>query len=249
MATTVATPAPEPQEPINHFGRLIGVFFSPKETFQSIVRRPSWIAPVLVMTVLGCIVSFTMNKRVDWREVASKRIEESPRAANLSAEQKEQQLAMSEKISPYFTYAIGLFAPILLAVIVGGAMLAAYNLLAGAGANFNVSMSIVSHAYFVSIVSSLLLILILFLKPYGTLNLENPVAANLGAFLPDGTSKVVMALGTAIDLFSFWIICLIGIGFSAFNTKKLKTGSAIGIALVVWGVYQVIRVGLTYVFS
>ena len=247
MATTaVSTPAPEP---INHFGRLIGVFFSPKETFQSIARRPSWIMPVVVMTVLGLIVGFTMNKRVDWRDIASKRIEESPRAANLSAEQKEQQLAMSEKISPIFAYCIGLFAPILLAVIVGGAMLAAYNLLAGAGANFKVSMSIVSHAYFVSVVSSLLLILILFLKPYGTVNIENPVAANLGAFLPDGTSKVVTALATAIDLFSFWIICLIGIGFAAFNPKKLKTGSAIGIALVVWGVYEVIRVGLTYVFS
>ena len=250
MATTpVASPAPEAQEPINHFGRIIGVFFSPKPTFQSIARRPSWIAPVLLMTILGCIVGFTLNKRVDWRDVASKRIEESPRASQLSAEQKEQQLAMSAKISPAIAYAIGLLAPIFIAVVVGGVMLGAYNLLAGAGANFKVAMSIVSHAYVVSIISSLLFILILFLKAPGTVDLENPVATNLGAFLPDGTSKTVMALGTAIDLFSFWIICLIGVGFAAFNPKKLKTGSAIGIALVVWAAYEVCRVGLTFVFS
>ena len=96
-------------------------------------------------------------------------------------------------------------------------MLGAYNLLGGANASYKVSMAIVSHAYFVSIISSLLFILVLFLKPPGSVDIENPVAANLGAFLPDGTSKVVMALGTAIDLFSFWIICLIGIGFAAFN--------------------------------
>ncbi len=246
---TAPTPAPEAQEPVNHFGRIMGVFFSPKATFQSIARRPTWILPVVLMTVLGGVVSFALNKRVDWREVASKRIEESSRASQLSAEQKEKQLAMSEKISPAFTYAIGLLVPILLAVIVGGVMLGAYNLFAGAGANYKVSMAIVSHAYVVSMVSSLLFLLILFLKPFGTVDLGNPVATNLGAFLPDGTSKVVMAMGTAIDIFSFWIICLIGIGFAAFNPKKLKTGGAIGIAVVVWAAYEVCRVGLTFVFS
>jgi len=248
MATT-AVPAPEAQAPINHFGRIIGVFFSPKETFQSIAQRPSWILPVVLMTVLGVIVGFCLNKRVDWREVASKRIEESSRASQLSAEQKEQQLAMSAKISPAVAYAFGLLGPILLAVIVGAAMLGAYNLLGGANANFKVAIGIVSHAYVVSMVSSLLFLLILFLKPPGTVNLENPVAANLGAFLPDGTSKTLMALGTAVDLFSFWIISLIGLGFAAFNPKKLKIGRSISIALTVWAVYQAFHLGITFIFS
>jgi hypothetical protein len=248
MATTPALAAEAP-EPINHFARIIGVFFSPKETFQSIAKSPSWILPVVLMTVLGCVVGFVMNKKVDWRDVASKRIEESPRAAQLSADQKEQQIEMGAKISPYFAYGFGLVGPILLTVIVGAAMLAAYNLLAGAGASFKVSMSIVAHAYLVSVVSSLLFLLILFLKPPGTINLENPVAANLGAFLPDGTSKTVMALGTAIDLFSFWILFLIGLGFAAYNPKKLKLGSSISIALTVWAVYQACRLGATFIFS
>jgi hypothetical protein len=201
------------------------------------------------MTVLGCIVGFALNKRVDWREIASKRIEESSRAAQLSAEQKEQQIAMSAKISPAFAYGFGLLGPILLAVIVSGVMLGAYNLLGGAGANFKVSIGIVSHAYAVTMVNSLLFLLVLFLKPPGTVNIENPVATNLGAFLPDGTSKTLMALGTAIDLFSFWTIFLIGLGFAAYNPKKLKLGSSISIALAVWAVYQACRLGLTFVFS
>jgi hypothetical protein len=248
MATT-AVPAPEAQAPINHFGRIIGVFFSPKETFQSIAQRPSWILPVVLMTVLGVIVGFSLNKRVDWREIASKRIEESPRASQLSAEQKEQQIAMGAKISPAIAYAFGLVGPILLVVIVSAVMLGAYNLLGGANANFKVALGIVSHAYLVTVVSSLLFLLVLFLKPPGTVNIENPVAANLGAFLPEGTSKTLMALGTAIDLFSFWIICLIGVGFAAFNPKKLKLGSSISIALAVWALYQAFRLGVTFIFS
>ena len=88
MATTPVV-AQEAPAPINHFGRLVGVFFSPKETFADIARRPSWIAPVLLMTVLGLVTAFVMNQKVDWRDVASKRIEASPRAANMTAEQKE----------------------------------------------------------------------------------------------------------------------------------------------------------------
>src|SRR5262245_7042414 len=106
MVTTpvVASAAPEPPAPgpINHIGRLIGTFFSPKATFQSIAAQPSWLAPVLLMTVFGMITAVVMNQKVDWRDVASKRIEESPRAANLTPDQKERQLEMSAKVSPYF---------------------------------------------------------------------------------------------------------------------------------------------------
>src|SRR5437870_1776780 len=102
MSTTpvIAPEAPQTPGPINHFGRIIGAFFSPKATFEDIVRRPSWTIPVLLITILGIMVAFVMNQKVDWRDVASKRIEDSPRSSNLSAEQKEQHIAMSAKFSP-----------------------------------------------------------------------------------------------------------------------------------------------------
>lgn len=249
MATTATTPAPEPQAAISPFGRIVGVFFSPKSTFEDIARKPSWLLPVILMTIVGLAVGFALNQRVDWRDVASKRIEQSSRASQLSPEQKEQQLNMSEKISPAIAYCIGLLGPILAVVIVGGVMLGAYNLLGGANANYKVSLGIISHAYVVSLISSLIFILILYLKPPGTVDLDNPVAANVGAFFPEGTAKWLTTLGSGIDLFSFWIIILIGIGFAAFNPRKLKTGGAIGIAFAVWAVWEVIRVGFAFIFS
>src|SRR6266550_5996588 len=99
MSTTpvIAPEAPQAPGTINHFGRISGAFFSPKATFEDIAKRPSWILPVVLMTVLGASVAFVMNQKVDWRDVASKRIEENSRAANMSAEQKEQQMSMSAK--------------------------------------------------------------------------------------------------------------------------------------------------------
>jgi hypothetical protein len=248
LTPVIAPEAPEPQAPINHFGRILGVFFSPKATFDDIARRPSWILPVMLMTVLGIGVAFVLNQKVDWRDVASKRIEESPRAANMSAEQKEQQLAMSARISPGIAYGFGLLGPILGVVIVAGVMLLAYNVIGGANAGFGAAMGIVSHAFVVSILSSLLFILILYLKPPGTVDLDNPIATNVGAFLPENTPKALMSLGKSIDIFSIWTLLLISIGFAAVNPKKLK-GKALSIAIAVWAIYVGGKMGLAWVFS
>jgi hypothetical protein len=249
MATTptIAPELPAPG-PINHFARIIGVFFSPKLTFEDIARRPSWILPLVVMTVLGIGVAFVMNQKVDWRDVAAKRIEESPRAANLSPEQKEQQLAMSAKFSPVAVYAFGLLIPIISVVAVAGVLLLAYNLIGGASAKFSGAMGIVSHAYLVTSISTLLFILILYLKAPGTVDLDNPVATNVGAFLPDSVPKAIMSLGKSLDVFSVWVMLLISIGFTAVNPKKLK-GKSLSIVLAVWAVYVACKMGVAWIFS
>ncbi len=250
MSTTpmVAAEAPETPGPVNHFGRIIGMFFSPKATFEDIVRRPSWIVPVLLMTVLGIGVAFALNQRVDWRDVASKRLEESPRAASLSAEQKQQQISMSAKVSPPVAYAFGAMGPILGVLVVAGVMLLAFNVIGGANANFRVAMGIVSHAFVVSVLGSLLFMLILYLKPPGTVDLDNPVATNLGAFLPESTPKPLMSLGKSIDVFSLWTLLLISIGFATCNPRKLK-GKSFGIAISIWAIYVAIKMGGAWIFS
>jgi hypothetical protein len=250
MSTTpvMAPEAPQAPGPIDHLGRIIGVFFSPKATFEDVARRPTWAIPVVLMTILGIGVAFVMNQKVDWRDVASKRIEESSRAANLTAEQKEQQIAMSAKISPAAAYAFGALGPIFGVVIVAAVMLLAYNLIGGADAKFSVSMGIISHAFVVTILSTLFFILILYLKAPGTVDLENPVATNVGAFLPESTPKALMSLGKSIDIFSIWMLLLISLGFTAVNPKKLK-GKSLSIAIAVWAVYVACKMGAAWIFS
>lgn len=250
MSTTpaIAPEAPQAPAPISQFARIIGVFFSPKATFEDIALRPSWVLPVVIMTILGLGVAVVMNQKVDWRDVASKRIEESPRAANLSADQKQQQIEMSAKISPGFAYGFGVAWPILQALIVGSILLLAYNVIGGANARFGASLGITAHAYFPWILYSLLFILILYLKVPGTVDLENPIATNVGAFLPESTPKALMALARSIDIFSIWTLLLISIGFAAVNPKKLK-GKALSIAIAVWAVYVAIKMGGAWIFS
>src|SRR6202047_926530 len=163
MATT-SLPVPEAQPAISPVGRIIGVFFSPKATFEDIVRKPSWVLPVVLLTLFSIGVSFAINQRINWREFMSQQIEKSPQAASMSAEQKEQRIEGGAKFSPILTWTIGVCGPILFTLIVALAMWGAFNLLGGANTNFGTSYAITSHAALTGLVSSLLFILVLSLE-------------------------------------------------------------------------------------
>jgi len=115
-------------------------------------------------------------------------------------------------------------------------------------ARFSSALGITAHAYFPWILYSLLFILILYLKAPGTVDLDNPIATNVGAFLPESTPKAIMSLAKSIDLFSLWTLLLISVGFTAVNPKKLK-GKALSIAVTVWAVYVAIKMGGAWIFS
>ncbi len=251
MATTTAVPpaAPEAQASLSPFARVIGVFFSPGNAFEDIVRKPGWVLPLVLTTILSIGVSFSINQRINWREFMSQQIEKSPRSAQMSAEQKQQQIEGGAKFSPPFTYAIGLLGPIFFALIICLVMWGAYSLLGGISTNFGTAFGITAHAFLTGLVSSPLFILILYLKPYGTADLENPVAANLAALLPDESAKWLVALCKSFDLFMFWTLILLATGFAAVNPKKLKGAKSFTIAFSVWAAYVLCRVGWAFIFS
>src|SRR3984893_18987665 len=119
MATTTSMPAPESQAALSPMWRIMGVFFSPKATFEDIVRKPSWVVPVVLLTVLSLCVSFAINQRINWREFMTQQIEKSSQSANMSAEQKEQRIEGGAKFSPIVTWVMGVCGPILFTLVVG----------------------------------------------------------------------------------------------------------------------------------
>ena len=245
---TASAPLAEPQASISPFARLIGVIVSPKATFADIVQKPSWLLPVILFAVLGGIVAVALNQKTDWREYVSQQIEKSPRAASLSVEQKQTQIEAGTKFAPISVYVFGIPFPLLIVLIVAGVMLGAYNL-AGADVSYSTSLGIVSHAFVPWLIGDFIFLLVLFLKPPGTLNLDNPLATNAAAFLPEGSAKWLEALAKNVDLLAIWITILIAVGFAAANPRKLRGRRSYNIAFGVFAVYIVIRVGLTFIFS
>jgi Yip1 domain len=250
MATT---PIPASEAPatanISPIGRIFGVLFSPKSTFEDIVRKPSWLLPFVIFIALVIAVCVCLNMRMNWRDYVSQQIEKSPQAAQLSADQKEQRVEAGAKMAPTFTYVFGIGLQVIIFFALALIMWGAYSLLGGVSTNFTTAMGITAHAFMTSIVSSPLFILILFLKPYGTVDLDNPLATNLAVLLPEDSAKWLMALCKSFDIFVFWILILLAIGFTAINPKKLKGAKPFAIAFGLWAVFVVIRVGFAFIFS
>ncbi len=247
---SIPAPVSEPQASISPFGRIIGMFFSPKATFGDIVRNPSWLLPMALMLILGLIGVVSLNSHFNWRDYIAQQIEKSPRAAQLTPEQKQQQVEISAKYSPTFAYVFGTIIPVAGILVIALVMMGAYNLMAGVGTNYKTSMAIVAHALIpAAIIGTILFVTVLFLKPVGMFDLDNPVATNLAAMLPDDSAKWLVALCKNIDLLEFWKLFLLAVGFTAVNPKKLKGGKAFTIAISVFLVYVVCRVGIAFIFS
>jgi hypothetical protein len=202
-----------------------------------------------IMAVLGVLAAVSLNQRMNWREYVSQQIEKSSRASQLTPEQKEQQIEAGVKFAPISTYISVPLVPIVGLLVVTLVMWGAYNLLGGANTDFKTSLGIVSHAFVPSYIGSLLFLLVLFLKPVGTVDLENPVATNVAAFLPDDVPKWLDVLCKNVDVFVIWYLLLIAIGFAATNPKKLKGGKSLTIAVSVMAVYLVLRLGIAFIFS
>lgn len=250
MGTAIASPAPEAQPPqMSAISRIVGVLFSPKKTFEDIVRKPSWLLPMVLLTIVSIGVSYAFVQRVNWREYISQQIEKSPQASQLSAEQKEQRVEAGVKFTGPFTYAIGVCGPIFLALIFALVFWGAYSLLGGASTNFSTAFGITTHAFMTGLVSSPLLLFVLLLKDPSTIDVENPVATNLAAVLPEDSAKWLVALCKSFDIFTFWTLILLAIGFAATSPKKLKGAKPYVIAFGVWAAYVVLRVGVAFIFS
>ncbi len=236
-------PAEVPQAKLSAVQRIIGIFTSPGETFADIVRVPSWIVPIVLLTVLALMVCFVMMQRVEWRGFMEKQMAKSAQWDQLSAEQKAQRLDMGEKFVPYQVYGFGLLGPAIFAAVLGAIYLGGFNLFLSAGLKFKQSFSIVAHASLVSLISSPLVTLVMLLKRPGDVDPEHLLATNVGEFLSSDTPKALLKFAGSLDIFMFWILSLLAIGFAAANPKKISKGAAFGVIFGFWAVWVLIKVG------
>jgi hypothetical protein len=241
MATTSVS-VPEAQPRINPFGRIIGVFTSPKQTFASIAGRPSWVAPLLLMMVLATCVGTLLNTKMNWGEYIRHKAQENARFEQLSEEQKDQALAGQVKFWSNFSYGVGIVAVPLSTLIFALIYFGAFNLFRGAGLRFGQAFAITTHAFLPTAISSILALIILPLKTYGDVDPENVVATSLKAYLPESAPKPLLALGGSLELFFIWCLVLVAIGFSAANPKKVKPEASFGIVFGLWAVWVLAKV-------
>jgi hypothetical protein len=240
--TTIPEPAPQAQTPVPHFGRILGVFFSPTKTFQEIGQRPSWLLPLVLLILLGTGVGIELAQRVNWEQVIGQKMDASPQAQQLSPAQRERQIELGEKFSKVVCYMAGFVGSPIMLLIFAAVYLGAFNLMANAGLRFGQSIGIVAHAMLPSLVSSALAIVVLALKDPSSIDPSHLVASDLYAVLPGDAPQWLQSLGSSIELFFIWMLVLISIGFAAANPRKVTLGKAFGVVFGLWGAWVLCKV-------
>jgi hypothetical protein len=231
VTTPVAASEASPEPGLSTLQRITGVFFSPGTTFADIVKRPSWLAPMILLTVIWLGLCATLVKRADWIEVTKQQIESNKFAArsieSLSADAKEQayeQGAQRSKISQYVRGVIGWPILILFSAALNFGF---YKLITGIRTNFATAFAISAFAHLPMGIRELLAIPVTLLKDPQSIDPQNFLASNPATFLGSGAPVWQMILFGSLDLFSIWAIILVAIGFSAADPKKVPMGKSL----------------------
>jgi hypothetical protein len=252
MATT-PVPAPAPQAAISPIGRIFGVLFSPKPTFEDIVRKPSWVPAVVLLVLTGLALNVTLAKRANWVEVSKEQIAKNKFAAraidqldDAKKEQAFQQGASRAKITRYVRGVIGWPLLLLFSSLI---YFGAYRLIGGARVSYGLSFTICAFASLPMCLKEILGTIVAALKDPSLIDPENYLASNPAAFLGSDTPVWQTVLFGSLDLFALWVLVLTAIGFSAADPKKLPFGKSLGIAVGLMVCFVAFFTGLAWIFS
>jgi len=241
---TTAAPAEMSEAPKSLGARLVGVFFSPGDTFADIARQPSFIAPLIILSLASIAVTETMLAKIGIERIIRQQIEHSGRASSMSPEQMQQAVEQGARIGGIVTHVIGVIAlPIFLVIIAAVGMLI-MSAIFGSPVGFKTALSITCYASIVSLLGSIMAIALILFGDPEHFNPQSPMPTNPGFFLDPGTSKPLVAVAGSLDIFSFWMIALLAIGFSATSGKKAKTTSVFLVFFALWAVVVLIKVGI-----
>ena len=224
--------------------RVAGVFGSPGPTFAAIARRPTWLLPVVISTVLAIAATAAIVPRLDLDSAVREAF--AKRGITASEERIEQTLQAQKKFAGFFAYVWAFFAAAAVALVLATVFWLSFRAF-GSEVVFRQSFGVTTHALLPYIGSTMLLILFV-----TRLDLVNPADlgdvahTNLG-FLVDRTANPALhSIAASIDVFTFWVLALLVIGFG-YAAKVTRKKAAI-LILSLWGIFVLGKAGWAAVF-
>ena len=168
-------------------------------------------------------------------------MEKSPQTRDLPADQREMRIDAGTKFAPIIGYAGSLIGIPLVAVVVAGVLLLVCKMM-GASLQFKQMFAISSYSMLPGLISTILMIIVVFLKNPDDFNLQNPLFFNLGAALepPPNTGKFLYSVATSIDLFTFWTMLLLATGISV-ASRKLPFPKALMAVVAPWVIWVLVK--------
>jgi hypothetical protein len=228
--------------------RCVGVLLSPVTAFQEIVQAPGYIGPIVVLTLFSVAVTETMLNKIGMDFIIRRSIVQS--GQSLTPEQIDQAVQRGASFGAIFAHLGGLLGVGVMVLVVAALGMLIANTIYGGEVKYGTSLAVAAYSYIPSVFASIIAVVMILFGDRESFNPNNLTPTNLGFFLDiHSVSKPLYTLATSLDVFSFWILGLLGIGFAAAIGKKTKPLSVFLPFLGLWAVWVLVRAGLAMLSS
>jgi len=230
---------PSPLKPMGLGARFVGILTSPRPTYAAVVAAPRWIgmALVVIFVTIACQMAFqatTVGKQAALDDAVRKTEAFGFKVSDQMYEEMRKGIFEPTPLRQALTVvSIVLVSPIIWAAL-AGILFLVFGVFTGGSATFKQLFAVVVHSSAVGALQTL------FVTPLNYFRETMSSATNLGVFLPFLPEGSFLArFAGMVDLFIVWWLAVLSIGVAV--AYKKKTG---GVAMVVFGVYAVIALGI-----
>lgn len=242
----------EATKPLSAIERVADTFVAPSKTFTDLRRSAGWWLPCILILLTSAIYSFTAIRKVGMDRMTDTVIATMPKLQDMIANAKPDEAALiRSKIegnlrNQFYT------APVILLIagfVTAGLFLLTANFAFGGQATYKGMLALFWYSILPLVLMSLLIALLLALG-VNTENfrIANPIGTNPGYYLQDGgSSPVLLAALSFIDLFSIWIFCLQAIGTSIL--ARISLGKAVISVAIWWVLYSLLKIVPAMMYS
>jgi hypothetical protein len=237
LEAEAADPAASP------LARVAGVFGSPGPTFASIARRPGWVLPLVISTLLSIAATAAVLPRIDVDTAVRERL--AAKGVTMPEERIERIVDTQKRFSG-LGYVWALLANTVIALILATVFWVSFKAF-GWDLAFRQSLGVTTHALLPYIGTTMLLIL--FVTPLDLVNpadLGDLTKSNLGFLVDRRANPVLHSLAASIDVFTFWVLALLVIGFAA--AAKVPRRRALFVIGGLWVLFVIGKAGARAIF-
>lgn len=236
---------------VSEAGRLTGVFFSPGSVFADIAVRGRWYVAMALLIVFSSVAAHLMVTRVGYDQMIRNAMENNERLQQLTSEQRAAAIEQQKKFMPIAVRVMPVVGVAVGLAVIAGALLFTFKFLLDAELTFKQTLNICSYASIPpSLVSTLMMIAVMYMKPPTEFDPQTASGFNVASFLAADTKGWIKSLAGSLDLFTFWTMALMAIGFSAFvGARKMPFGRALMGIVAPWLLWVVCKVAFASLFG
>ena len=221
--------------------RPINVLLDPSSTFASIARRPTWVAPLLILILLGSLVSTLTLGKIDATQAVREQFTAQGRTA--SREQIDQGVTFFENLRGVAALVTVLGFPVIM-MLVALVFWFAFQL-AGQEMTYATSLSVTLHGMMPMAVASLLTLPVILSRdsiPAREMMSGNVLVSNLSVLASSDAAPAWVAFLSSIDLFSLWTVVLLVMGYR--TAAKASTTKACAVVSLIWLSYISLKIAV-----